>query len=152
REAIRAGGDRIVKTTEGEPAFVAGPEMRGREDLALVADALELARGQEDDLERLRPVVSDVAGHVARPLPLDRAGPAAMDLSLRPPLAAPALDAGDGVVLLHGDLELVGRRAHGPQAGGRNRDPLGDEHPPSIGRRGASAWAFLAPRISPRIS
>jgi len=49
---------------EGKAAVVAGREVRMRDHLALVADALEVARGQQDDLERDRPVVRDVAMHV----------------------------------------------------------------------------------------
>ncbi len=65
RQAIRTSAHRIVQAVERRGAFVAFFEMRDRDDLASVTHALDVYRGQPNDGEGDRPVVREIAMHVA---------------------------------------------------------------------------------------
>src|SRR6266542_3115987 len=113
-------------------------------DAHLAGHALDDVRGERDDLEGERPVARDVAVDVAGLLELQRAWVAPPQLAATPPLRAPALDAGDGVALLHAAVELVRRPTHGAQAGQRDpKDAAPNGHTLILGPAPAAGLGIL---------
>src|SRR5688572_16645807 len=111
----------------------------------VVVDAVHRARRKSDDLIGRGAISREVTHDVAGCLDAQRARRARPHLAARQKRRAPRLDAGNGVRLLHADVELVTRPAQRAQAGNGHREGvLASRHTPSLRARGRRAWTFLA--------